>query len=774
MVLRVTLLLAFAAGYVHADQLTIQEGADVSAVIQSAVEELEKGTIKLPAGTYVLQRPVVVDKNHIQVKGDDTTLRTHGAFPAFVMGFHRSPAEWIESEKYPSVAPYSDKFRRRYGYRVGKDYLAFPGSAFELGPNSGTSSATPPTYWHDTSQFVIDLWAGSEHAQWNEPHYLCGLSHTDVDRPDLWTLRIVNGKLEFAFLTSDRTSHLISAPLSVSGNTLKLSVQVDFQAATVDFWVNGEKAPTDYSFANQWKPGQKLTHSWKSQFQVGRGKAPATEFVLCGLSLRNGLFYDARQTTLARLDAGPTDESAIYQKAKAFARIEPTTTDSGHDRLVKYVSQDIGYYVGYGFFMHEKFTVADTIKGNAIRDVELQGIVPYGHNLTMGACYDLTLDGCTFTKGSVGVGDLQSPTSYVTTIRDCLFQHHGDCSIALGFGIHHVLNSKLKYYRRSALRSHRGNVTVRDCFATDSDRCVNAIRVSGTGQAVIENCIINFERHDNPFESYVHFEAAAYEGGNNFTVRNVTGFGAGPDASYVTLSSHGAAGTPSAAFPRGSLTLENAFNTFTSDRVKSLVSLDSEAFWQVNQLTPWNGAIPEIINVVDRAEVVEQPRDFKGIVGRWKASDLKEPIGETIARWGSLVASGSVVKAEVDGRPAVSLEGGYLTLPDYEPKNGLAVIAVLADRGQLALIDSHPGPNVSLQDFGNYTRVNHTPLKIIDHDAVATPKNKPIVYAASYSGGRLERWINGRLCGRTAMDVEMPKLLEGRIGRVGDVSSNAA
>jgi hypothetical protein len=501
---------------------------DCAQAFQDAVDAAARGvtkTIFIPAGRYLVSRPVFVDAPGVKVigMGEESNIVITGYHPGFVFGIRRVEKDnkVIDASYRPDVSSVLDKSVAAAGKlsgfaTKGRVFLASVAHPAQLGMRTTRSEDRCFDYWGEFKAFTLEVCLEPDPRQpWKAWAPLLGLGSFGVE-PAPWALTVADDPqtLKFGFKTSDfpelsnNGDREITIPLSGIRPPYRLRVAIDFEAGKVGAWVNERRVASSVSDQNArgkpWKPGLRFKHTRaRHPFLVGKDGATP--------DLHDGKVTPLRLHGLrvSRVARGKpaNDAEAYLGNDSDTVFFLPLTGRPG--RMIDLASgKAADGAAGSAILLHGDGSLGG-ILSNAICDLRISGGAP---GILLGGVLRFRMERVRSGEGMVGLGSVPMVVSYPVTIRDCEFSGF-DAAVSLWRCEVRATGIDLERGGQTAMRLHGCSADVSDCMvyfnSGVSDTAIDILRGEGWGKYYFRN--VNVDNEARGYDSAViRCESSAY------------------------------------------------------------------------------------------------------------------------------------------------------------------------------------------------------------------------------------------------------------------------
>ncbi len=511
-----------------------------------------------PPGDFVVRKPIVLDRNRIEVVGAGQNLTTLALLgvptncaPVLVAGVPAPPAGVTfdpAARKVDLLGVLDAKAAPRAGVRWGLKTDPNWHVGLWAGPAAHGSNG-----WADakvlTVAFALDN--GGTPAAVGP---LFGMEAADQG-PGPWRVRVSRpGEYGLDVATLGPDGKPARATWLVPGGTANLDrvvLQLDIEAGTVLAWINGKRAKVFPNPALPALPGRRLEANDRAPFLIGgRGRVlpsygppsrPPRTF--CGLRVSDTAVYQDADT-LTRLDGTPVDDlSTFFSTATASPAVFflPLTDGPAAGTTVTY-HQVLPAWPGrldcWGLWFSGGFTPHG---GFSCRDMTIRGGQRWGQGICLGSIYNTDLRDLNVTGGWHGIGSMPFTVSYPVDLRDVTCQGQ-DAGYYGYLQIVHADRLSVPYAGRTALRFEGCRVSLRGLWigSQDTGEFMIACHAGGAGggQYLLDDVQMDNEGPRFPSRAVVMCEAGTFLP-QRVTLRDWDLGSVGPDAVLLMLRDNG-------------------------------------------------------------------------------------------------------------------------------------------------------------------------------------------------------------------------------------------
>lgn len=516
-------------------------------------------TIRFPASAlpWVVGRPHWIDGNSWEVAGDgrnNTTVvaRDFHNHPAFIFGWPMRPsARW---SKYPGVTLTPDfhpdasgildaSAGTRWGVKLTPEVSAsFPASPFSSGPGDGRQ-------YDGLRQHTLELcYAPPDPSKPIPGGYLCGfgdwmISATPAGKGTMLGL--------FLKLTAADGTPTVSQNFAVYADVApiyRITVQIDLDAATAQFWVNGVQVARWPKNASLFARGSRpLTYYRNDLYPFSLGfngpnvdaygsQLPPIGGTVYGLRMTSQTAYadDGTGSAQRRLDGQPiTDFSRYFDERNGCYTYLPLNDPPSDDpasvaegRLISWVAPGVtqARVEGYGYFVFNSNGVnPGSVSKNVIRDLTIRtsgaprpiGVNPFGQAVAVGSVFEFHAERLDLTGGAHGLGSINLWPSWKVYFDDLRL-----AGVDAGLYGYHMLIEGRNFYVstpiRTGLRFWGSSASLRGVFFSETCALTQAnIFIHGDqygGGYRLEEVMCDTEIGTGPLQGAVVMETHPYTG----------------------------------------------------------------------------------------------------------------------------------------------------------------------------------------------------------------------------------------------------------------------
>jgi hypothetical protein len=592
-----------------------QAAHDALAKMLASATVGQRGSLYIPPalGAYDLASPVYLDAPNIVVESDGggATLRsgmlsangvTYVGCPTLALGYRR-PAT-IGGKFLANFARYRpDLFGKldtslasaagqRWGFRTnGNAFVTGAGTPFSHGAMSPSLGAPFTDNWAETKtltiEFAIEGFASGQIPPNTNLFGSADANHQGTYPAYIWVNSL--GQYNIIFQTqATRFGTAVTTSFNVAqapnGGVQRVAIQIDLTHGVVAAWVNGVQQYTGACPA-----GGNLREAEDYPFLIGGADfsdpwltAP-NDFAVYGLSMSKTLRYKAGtngSTQVRNSDGLP------YNKILDSYRYSDDGTDRGQGNGGQ--TGIIGYFafleppsglspllsipcgaatnfsapafIGLG---NNGQTGLGGVKGQSVRNLNLQCVRPYGASLMIGQVLNLSLVDVSASGGMWALASLPMGSIYPIVGERLTLSSTGDAAIYLYFAIADFRHTMIQNGGRANMRFRMSDITVDGAFiAGASANCQFSVAryhtgSSGGGHVSIKNVIQDVEGFPTPSRGVVGLERGPLPSMFRLTDINA---GTAPGVPFVWLD----AGPAGQNWPANVVAADNAAATGVS------------------------------------------------------------------------------------------------------------------------------------------------------------------------------------------------------------------
>jgi hypothetical protein len=370
----------------------------------------------------------------------------------------------------------------KYGLRLNGDgtvfFQASPLSLGQLEPDNYTFDN-----WGSTSKLTIEFCVESPNGKaFVGGGVVFSMGVYSNPMPMALTISGNPNAFDFWFKTADGVSHYVefSAGASATG-PLKMAVQIDLGARTVQAFANGVQVPvtTGDTFFAGGSPttlarNEYATLLFGNAFSDTRpmtstGSWASYDLRLYGFAVSGRLRYQNAGVGLVqrRIDGGVLNDayryaSGDYTDTNIIGYL-PMTDQPSTNRMVTaraFGGNSYGYFVQNAMFSQQ-----GGLLDNGLTDLHLVG-PGFGSVVVIGGALDLTIERCTIENGTHAIGTLNLIANYVLQLHDCSLSA-SDAGYYGAWQISEVSNIRFQTCGRVPIRLWASNASIEGVFMTD-------------------------------------------------------------------------------------------------------------------------------------------------------------------------------------------------------------------------------------------------------------------------------------------------------------------
>jgi hypothetical protein len=589
---------------------------DNSPLLQAAVDHIisvlpnggsSKAALFLPGSlsSYDLGYPVWVDCSNVEVVGEgdgSTQIQSVSKMPAFIFGVARS--QQVDALGTMSTLAGDATYRPdchgkldasaaatagvRWGLRTNaKAVFQFHGSPLSAGVGSSLGTQYSDQ-WTETSKLTVEFCVEAPDGQQLPMSFGLLGSGTYPDDPAPFVVGVgASNHLMIRFQTADKTLRSFKVDLTGHAAPYKVAFQMDLDNYVFTGFVNGTQVaiiePENLSAGSS---GLKFILNDHYPFMVGISGMLSTFGGVTGLDLRcyglrlsNTIRYqnNGATTTQTRADSPGTalnDAWAYFGNdshtiAFLSGTDNPATSTANTARVISVTNG--GATSGgttMGLIVNTMASAPTQYKGNAVRNLTIEGSGAYGQLVCVGGVFDMTFENVTITNGYHGIGSFAIASSYYVNLLGDVFLAGSDAGY---FGaIQQVVNAgRIEFTSsgRVCARFAGCNANWKNVFVGGhSPTCEGIVKARDLGYGgnyTFENVEIDFEGFNISGAGF-HVDATRNCAAPSLVLRDIFFGTVGAAACLVRLRDTGHAG---GSLARGYVAIDNLqaqTSTYTS------------------------------------------------------------------------------------------------------------------------------------------------------------------------------------------------------------------
>ncbi len=459
-----------AGGVAATNRIAIQAAVDAlgAAVTSSA----GAGTVFVPSGDWLIDRPIFFDQTQISLRGEGSAasrLICPFGHDGVVFGIARKPLGTVLTAAHmpdaftagpggtcPLDTSAVTGLGQRWALRTCADcHIVQQGGAFDVG------NAYYKTIRQLTVEFAVDLSKApgtGQYAGGSPSTALFGMCRQADPSP--WMVGVQTGSFQVQFRTASGPGVDVGVNRSFAFGTIpstpgffRVAFQIDLVNAVVNCYVNGIQAPlSSASLGADFLASSNLSFAPNQDCPFGLGSlglaasslgdgwlSGGSDLTFFGVKVSSGLVYRSNGvgSPQARVDG------LIVNDTTRFFRFDPSTlallglvdtpAQMALDRVVTVQGRSGVATTAYFLDNVASCTPFSTLAAGSVRDLTISsGVNGYGRAVVSGWSFDLAISDSTLTGGCHGLGSLNLGSNYPLSVDRCVLSGN-DAPIYLFF-----------------------------------------------------------------------------------------------------------------------------------------------------------------------------------------------------------------------------------------------------------------------------------------------------------------------------------------------------